>query len=169
MPSTGTAAARVSTERASTHPAHSGVDPKPEGQARVRAGARWFFWIVALIFADSVLVTFGSNVHRFTGLGLTALVDGLGKADGTATLHVIVNGWVATAFLFLGYCAADGHKWAFILGLAAYAVDAAILVGSYHYLGVALHTLILVAILRGFAAMSRGLNSEPSGAAADAV
>jgi hypothetical protein len=169
MPSTGTAAARVSTAGASIYSAHGSVAAKPEVPARVREGARWFFWIVGLIFADSVLVTLGSGLHRFTGLGMTTLMDGLGKAGSSATLLVIVNGWVATAFLFLGYCAAEGHKSAFIVGLTAYAVDGAILVGSNDYLSVVLHAFILVAIFRGFAAVSRGLNSEPSGAAANAV
>jgi hypothetical protein len=169
MPSTGTAAARVSTAGASIYSAHGSVAAKPEVPARVREGARWFFWIVGLIFADSVLVTLGSGLHRFTGLGMTTLMDGLGKAGSSATLHVIVNGWVATAFLFLGYCAAEGHRSAFIIGLTAYAVDGAILVGSNDYLSVVLHAFILVAIFRGFAAVSRGLNSEPSGAAANAV
>ena len=163
MESTGTAPARVLTVAANNNSRREVSAPPPAIPASVRAGAQWFFWIVSLIGMDSVLTGFGSHLHRFTGLGITDLLSGLANHSGSdAALHLVVNGWMAIGFLFLGYCALEGRKWAFVLGMAAYAVDATMLAAAGDYLSVAFHAIIFAAIFRGFAALRRVASSEPS-------
>jgi hypothetical protein len=169
MESTGTAPARVLTVGANENSRREGSAPQPAIPASVAAGAQWFFWIVGLTGMDSVLTGLGSHVHRFTGLGITALVSRLAAHSGSdAALHLIVNGWMAIGFLFLGYCALEGRKWAFALGMAVYTADAAMLAAAGDYLSVAFHAIILAAIFRGFAALRRLVSSEPSNAASAA-
>lgn len=169
MESTGIAPARVLTAGANENSRREGSAPQPAIPASVRAGAQWFFCIVGLTSLDSVLTIMGSHLHFFTGLGITALVEGLAKHSGShAGLYLIVNSWMAIGFLYCGYCALEGRKWAFILGMAAYAVDATMLAAAGDYLSVALHAIIFAAIFRGFIGLRRVASSEPSNASSAA-
>jgi hypothetical protein len=128
MPSIGTAPARVLTGLANVNSDYESAGPKPAVPARMIDGAHWFFWVVGLVCIDSLFTILGSHLHRFTGFGVTAIFDSLAKESGSSgAVHVIVNGWIAAGFLFLAYCAAEGQKWAFAVGTAAYALDAAML------------------------------------------
>ena len=60
--------------------------PVPE---QVRQAAHWFFWIVAVTAMDSVLVLLGGHIHRFTGLGVTAVVNSFTGANPIG--HVVAN------------------------------------------------------------------------------
>ncbi len=168
MKSTGTAEARVFTVGAKDNFQRRVCAPQPAIPASVRAGARWFFWIVGLTVVDSILTAMGSHLHRFTGLGITALIDEFANHSGRGELQIIVDGWVTVGFLYCGYCALEGRKWAFLLGMAAYAVDSAMLAAAGNYLSFAFHAIIFAAIFRGFAALRRVASSEPSNAAASA-
>jgi hypothetical protein len=154
MPSTGTVPARISTAPASVNPDHVSVEPEAVVSVRVREGARWFFWIVALAGINSVFAIMGSHIHRFTGFGATAMM-------GTLAGRVIVNGWMAGVFLIFGFCAAEGRKWAFVVGMLAYAGDGALLVAAGDYFSAAVHAGMLLAIYRGFAALGQSQGSEP--------
>jgi hypothetical protein len=163
MSSTGTAPARAIRGPASVNSDHRGFEPKPVVPARVREGAHWFFWIVALATMNSVFIIFGSHIHRVTGLGVGAVMDKFAQPSGSGkAMQVIVSGWMSAGFLFLGYCAAEGRKWAFAVGMAAYAVDGALAVAAGDYLGAVFHVGMLYAISRGFAALGRPSGSEPS-------
>jgi hypothetical protein len=161
MPSTGTAPARVSPAPAGVNADHDRVVPKPEVPARVREGAYWFFWIVGLVVWNSLSTIMGSHLHHFTGLGVTGVIEKLARPSGIGgAMQVIVTGWVAGGFLFVGVCAADGKKWAFEVGMALYAVDLALTIAAGDYLSGAFHAGILYAIYRGFAALGKPANSE---------
>jgi hypothetical protein len=117
-------------------------------------GAQWFFWIVASASINSVFAIMGSHIHRFTGFGVTAMIGSLAQ-------RLIVSGWMAGGFLILGFCAAEGRKWAFAVGLLVYAVDGALLVAAGDYLSAAFHTCMLFGIYRGFATLGQSSKSEP--------
>jgi hypothetical protein len=154
MPTTGTVPARISAARASINPDHVNIEPKLAVPARVREGAQFFFWIVALAGINSVFAITGSHIHHFTGFGVTAMI-------GSLVQQLIVNGWMAGGFLILGFCAAEGRKWAFAAGMLVYAVDGALLVAAGDYVSAAVHAGILFAIYRGFAALGESSGSEP--------
>lgn len=164
MPNTGTAPGLA---KATTHinPDRGSLKPKPELSIDVLQGARCFFWIAGLVCVNSVFEVLGSQVHRFTGFGLAEVVGVVGELEqpsGISVMPAIVSFWVAGGFLLLGYLALEGRKWAFAAGMAAYAVDAALMVAVGDYLGAVFHGLMLYGIYRGFVALGQSSSAGPS-------
>ncbi|MGA8154409.1 MAG: hypothetical protein WB952_25925 [Terriglobales bacterium] len=119
---------------------------------RVRAGAKWFYWIAGLSMVNSLGVIFGSNFHFVVGLGITSVVDAFARRAGSAgsVLDIIINGFVAGVFVLFGTFAAKAQRWAFLVGMALYLSDGVLLVSVKDYLGVAFHAYALFAIYRGY-------------------
>jgi hypothetical protein len=123
----------------------------------VREAARWFFWIVALTVMDSLFAVLGSQIHRFTGLGATDLVD---RFTGVRSIaHVMANTWLGTPFLFLGFWALEGQRTAFTIGLGLYACDTALLVAAHDYFSLPFHAFVLYQLYLGYAALGRSSSS----------
>jgi hypothetical protein len=152
MPSAGTSPARVAPA-----PSHSEA-PQPGAQGdvtlapRVREAAHWFFWTVAVSALDTLFVILGSQVHRFTGYGVSALADRL--SGSSPFLHVLANGWTGAIILFFGFWALEGKKQAFTIGMAVYACDAVLLLVARDYFSILFHALVLYQLYRGYAALS---------------
>jgi hypothetical protein len=119
---------------------------------RVRAGAKWFYWIAGLSLINSLAVIFGGRFHFVVGLGITSVVDAFAKRVGTSgsVLAIIINGFVAGVFVLFGTFAGKAQKWAFLVGMALYLSDGLLLVSVKDYLGVAFHAYVLFAIYRGY-------------------
>jgi len=119
---------------------------------RVRAGGQWFYWIAALSVVNSLVVIFGGNLHFVVGLGMTSVVDAIARRMGGAgsVLAIIINGFVAGVFVLLGSFAVKAQRWAFLLGMALYLLDAYLLVAGRNYLALAFHAYALLAIYRGY-------------------
>jgi hypothetical protein len=152
MASIGTAPAQAS-ERTLQESQRAAV-AKMVANSRIRAGAHWFYWIAGLSVINSLVVIFGGNFHFVVGLGITSVVDVIAKHAGSAgsVLDIVINGFVAGVFALFGYFAVQGHKWAFLVGMALYALDGMLLFGASDYLGVAFHAYALFAIYRGLKA-----------------
>jgi hypothetical protein len=131
--------------------------PEKTVAPQVREAAQWFFWTVAATAMDSLLVILGSHIHRFTGLGLTSLLDRFSGANPFP--HVMANGWLATAILFLGFWAWEGHRTAFTIGLGLYACDLALLAVAHDFFCIPFHIFILYRLYRGYAALGRSSSS----------
>ena len=132
--------------------------PETSVTPQVREAAHWFFWVVAVTAMDSVFVLLGGHIHRFTGLGVTAVVDIFSGANPVG--HLISNGWLATLLMFLGFTALEGRKSAFAIGLGVYACDAALLVVAHDYFCIPFHAFVLYQLYRGFAALQHSPSSE---------
>ena len=128
--------------------------------ARVRAGAKWFYWIAGLSMINSLVVIFGGNFHFVIGLGITSVVDVFAKRVGSAgsVLDIIINGFVAGVFVLFGTFAAKAQKWAFLVGMGLYLADGLLLLGVKDILSVAFHAYALYAIYRGLAAADQVQN-----------
>jgi hypothetical protein len=152
MASTGMAPVQAS-ERAQQVDQRAAV-AKMMTAARACAGAKWFYWIAGLSMVNSVAVMSGGNFHFVVGLGVTSVVDAMARQVGNmgSVLDVVINGVVSGVFVLFGYFAAKAQKWAFLLGMALYAVDGLLLLGAKDYLGMAFHGYALFAIYRGFTA-----------------
>jgi hypothetical protein len=124
---------------------------------RVRAGAKWFYWIAGLSLINSLVVIFGGKFHFVVGLGITSLVDAFAKRVGTSgsVLAIIINGFIAGVFVLFGTFAVKAQKWAFLVGMALYLLDGLLLVSVKDYLGVAFHAYALFAIYRGYTVTSQ--------------
>ena len=119
--------------------------------ARVRVAAKWFYWIAALSMINSLVVIFGGNFHFVVGLGITSVVDALAKQAGSigVVLDLVINAFIAGLFVVLGMFAIKAQKWAFLVGMALYALDGALCLMGKDILSVAFHAYVLFAIYRG--------------------
>jgi hypothetical protein len=155
MASAGTAPARVSAP----NPA-----PNLVAAAHVSNGAKWFYWIAGLSLVNSLVVLFGGDFHFVVGLGITSVVDVLAKQAGSAgtVLDIVINGFVAGIFVLFGAFALKAQKWAFLAGMALYALDGLLLLTVMDIFSVAFHAYALFAIYRGLAAVDQLQKATPA-------
>jgi len=129
--------------------------------ARLKSGARWFYWVAGLSLANTAAPFTGSHVHFVMGLGITRIVDLVAyRAGAAATLPaLVINVMIAAAFLVVGLWSSRCNQLAFGIGMLLYAADGALLVLAHDYLSVAFHGLALFYMYRGFVAAQhlRGL------------
>jgi len=152
MASTGMAPVQAS-ERAQQVEQRVAV-AKMVAAARVRAGAKWFYWIAGLSMINSLAVISGGNFHFVVGLGVTSVVDAMARQVGSmgSVLDVVINGFVSGVFVLFGYFAVKGQRWAFLVGMGLYALDGLLLLGAKDFLGMGFHAYALFAIYRGLQA-----------------
>ena len=127
------------------------VEQKLRAEQIVKNGAGWFLAIAGLSIVNSILTMSGANFHFIFGLGITEIVDAIGRQSGTtgSALSLVVNLFIAGLFLLFWNFARRGEKWAFLVGMALYAVDGLILVPFKDFLGVAFHAYALFRIYSG--------------------
>ena len=158
MASAGTAPAPISNQQ-QQQPTQPTVAPaKLIAGTRMRAGAKWFYWIAALSLVNSLVVIFGGQFHFVVGLGITSIVDALAKGIGSSAgivLALIINGTVAGIFFLFGGFAVKAHKWAFIAGVVLYALDGLILLAAVDILSVGFHAYAIFGIVRGLMAVDQ--------------
>jgi len=144
----------------------TGINQQPDGGAqlqrlrleqRAKAGASWLVWVAGLSMVNSLVSGFGSSIRFIFGLGITQIVDAMSHQVGSAglVLDLIINGIVVGLFVLLWHFARKGQKWAFLLGLALYALDGLLLIPFKDFLGVAFHAYALWRIYQGFQAASQ--------------
>ncbi len=158
MASAGTAPARASEPQPQNQTQPTIAPDKLIAGSRMRAGAKWFYWIAALSLVNSLVVIFGGQLHFVVGLGITSVVDELAKGVGSGAgivLALIINGTVAGIFFLFGSFAGKAHKWAFIVGLVLYGLDGLLLLGAKDILSVAFHGYAIFGIVRGLMAVDR--------------
>lgn len=139
---------------------------------RCKAGARWFFWIAGLTVVTSVLTFSGSTYVFSLSLGATRFVDGVAKGlssdfgDGIRIAGLVVDILVAGVFALLGWFAYKLHLWAFLIGMAVFAVDTVILLMFQVWISLIFHLLVMYWIFLGYqAGRSLGkLERSPEGA-----
>lgn len=152
MASAGTAQAPISTQQQPT------IAPaKLIANARMRAGAKWFYWIAGLSLVNSLVVIFGGQFHFVVGLGITSVVDELAKGVGSAgtLLDLVINGTVAGVFFLFGSFAGKSQKWAFLVGMVLYGLDGLLLLAAKDILSVGFHAYALFMISRGLTAVGQ--------------
>ena len=133
------------------------MDSQQSTDPEVVSAAHWFWWIAGLSVVNTVLFYAGSETTFVVGLGLTTVASALlPQAVGIAVV-------VATlAFYgYIGYVAARGKAWAFIVGLAVYVVDALFFIYAQLWMAVAFHGLAIFFILKGLMKI-RGKAAAPA-------
>ena len=132
-------------------PSTGALEQKLRAEQIVKNGASWFLAIAGLSILNSVLTMSGTNFHFIFGLGITQIVDAVGHESGAtaSALSLIVNLFIAGVFLLFWNFARRGEKWAFLVGMALYAVDGLILVPFKDFLGIAFHAYALFRIYGG--------------------
>jgi hypothetical protein len=127
------------------------LEQKLQAERVVKTGAGWFVTIAALSMVNSALSMSGAPIRFIFGLGIAEFVDALARQAGQTgfALDLIINGFVAAAFVLFWRFARQGAQWAFVLGLALYALDAALMLYFKDIFAVAFHAYALYRIYTG--------------------
>jgi hypothetical protein len=117
------------------------------------SGANWFYWIAGLSVINTVIMLSGGSMSFVAGLGLTQLVDSVVLMlvqDATAevalilrVINLVIDLGAVALFVFFGFFARKGHRWAFVVGMVFYFFDALIFLLGPDYFGLAFHALAL--------------------------
>lgn len=135
----------------------------------LKSGANWFFWVAALSLVNTAAVLLGWEWSFVIGLGTTQIVDGLalGVAQEIAqggwvvqTVGVVLDILIAGVFAAAGLLARRRHRWAFIAGMALYALDMVPLLLLQDWAAAGFHLLGLWGMFTGLRALR-----APKGAA----
>jgi len=129
--------------------------------ARLKSGARWFYWVAGLSLVNTAASLAGGHMHFVMGLGTTQVVDAVARKAGVAATlpALVIDVMIAAAFLVIGLWSSRCNQFAFGIGMLLYAADGALLFVAHDWLSVAFHGLALFYMYRGFAAAQqlRGL------------
>ena len=127
------------------------IEQKLRAEQIVKNGAGWFLAIAGLSILNSVLNMSGAQFHFIFGLGITEIVDVIGRQSGStgSALGLVVNLFIAGFFLWFWHFGRKGEKWAFLTGMALYVMDGLLLIPFRDLLGLAFHAYALYRIYRG--------------------
>jgi hypothetical protein len=131
---------------------------------RILSSANWFFWIAALSLINSAIAHSGSDRHFILGLGITAVADAIALQFGGSGVGIalVFDVMAASAFVAIGLLARRMWLWPFVVGMAAYALDGALLVFAEDYLSAAFHGYALFCIFLGFNALRDVRSKSPA-------
>ena len=141
----------VGVGSASQGSAAGAIELKLRAERVVKAGAGWFITVAVLSLVNSVLSMTGAPIRFIFGLGVSELVDALAHQAGQTgfTLDLIINGLVAAVFVLFWKFARQGAQWAFIVGMAIYALDAVLVLYFKDILAAAFHAYALYRMYTG--------------------
>ena len=136
-------------------------DPLPTASAAARAaataalhrGANWLFLIAGLSVINVVTLASGSDWIFLGGLGVTQLAAAIAMQMGGTRVQLValfINLWAIGFFACLGYFARKGQKWAFITGMALYAIDMLLVVFIQAWIMLLFHGFVLFRLYQGF-------------------
>jgi MFS family permease len=130
---------------------------------RVKIGANNFFGIAGLSVINTFLSFIGSDTRFVIGLGITQFVDAVAyfasldvpEASGILTIvAVLIDLVIVGIFVLFGFFARRGRRWAFMVGMVLYAIDALLLLAFQDWLGLAFHALFLFWLFGGLRALN---------------
>jgi len=129
------------------------------GQSRARARflrAAALYAVAALALAAGALWLTGHHPGIIIGLGMARLIDRLVAGAGSGgAVAALADAVLAGGFALLGGVAHRGRLWAFGAGAGLYALDGLIVLAAHDWVGVVIHTAVLVMIVRGLDAARR--------------
>ena len=117
--------------------------------AAVKRGANWFYWIAGLSVVNTIVAISGGNFHFVLGLGITEVTDAF-RSPQARMVGYFIDVLVLGFFLMCGYMAGKLQKWAFVMGMGFYALDAALTALAQDWISFAFHVYAIVCIWRGF-------------------
>lgn len=131
-----------------------GQDPRGPVILRMRRGAGWFLTIAVLSGINSVLQIVDAKIRFIFGLGITQVVDAMGKGAGQngMLVTIAVDGLFLLMLILCWKWAKTGSQGAFVAGMIAYALDGALLLYFSMWLDAAVHAYALYMMWQGFAA-----------------
>ena len=129
---------------------------------RVRRGAFWFYYIAALSLLKVLVSSAGIMVVPIVSLAFVVLLQNIAVITGSWFLTAVSLAFIA-AFAALGYFASTGQRWAFIAGMAVYALDGLLFFSVFSFFalfGLAFHGFVLWRIYSGFSVLVTSQTNE---------
>lgn len=135
---------------ANTAPAGVGVED-PQLVSRLKSSASCFYWIASLSIINSVIALTGSDWRFIFGLGVTQVIDELGKhiGGGAVAVTIVLDVLVTGMFVCFGVFAHKRHLWAFIVGGVLFVLDFLLILLAGDWIGVAFHAWVLFSLFVG--------------------
>jgi len=137
----------------------SAAEDTTELRQKLSSGANWFYWIAGLSVINSIANFFEANWNFAVGLGITQFFDGLGiylRSEGSGQMIsaglLSASIVVAGMFFLLGVFANRQVLTAFVFGIVVYFFDALLMLIFSDFLGIIIHVIALIFIIRGFLA-----------------
>lgn len=133
---------------------------------RVKNSADWFCWIAILSIINNIIILAHGNINFIVGLGITQVIDYLSYAlskslgPGLMVISFTINILISLFFMFIGYKARKGAKWAFILGMVLYVLDGLLFLLAEDYISIGFHAFALYCIFIGYRALVKS-NKKP--------
>lgn len=134
-------------------------------ESQHKSGANWFYWIAGLSLINTLMNLFGGQFSFLVGLGITQFVDGIvygisGNVAQDMALVVKIVGFavnltVAVVFIVFGILARQRRKWAYIVGMALYALDALLFIWVGDWWSFGFHLFALYGLYMGLKARNR--------------
>lgn len=130
---------------------------------RMKNGANTFYWIAGLSVINSLISIFGGGVYFVIGLGVTLAIDsiatGISQELGGSPI-VLGMGFLFSLifdliFVAFGYFAGKAHRWAFIVGMILYGLDALLMLAFQEWIGFGFHLYFMWGVWQGFAALNK--------------
>jgi hypothetical protein len=137
------------------------VEPQPEEslavqeiQRAIQSQGSWFFWIAGLSVVNSIGSLLHLDMAFVVGLGFSLMLDALASELGEAwsAIAITLNLAIIGFFAAMGFFAVRGWRWAFMLGILIYALDAVALVLLQDWFMVAFHGYVLFQLGTGLVA-----------------
>src|SRR5262245_26775344 len=121
------------------------------------SSSSWFFWIAGLSVINSLIAVFGGDFRSYFGLGVTSVADALSSKSGSTgkTVSFVFTLLMAGLFVIFGVLARKFFYWAFIVGIAVYALDSLLLLYAPDYVPLAIHAIVLFLFSKGVSASKK--------------
>ena len=118
-------------------------------ERQTQIGGDWFFWVAGLSVVNAVLLLIHAPFGFFFSLGVSGYAAHMGGGlPAYLTVTVVASAIIALCGLF----ARRGARWAFLVGMGLYALDALVCLSMKEYLEVAAHAYALFRLFQGFQA-----------------
>ncbi len=118
-------------------------------QRQTQQGGDWFFWVAGFSVVNAVLALAHAPFGFFFSLGVAGFAARSGGGLPAYLTAVVVGSAVAA---LSGLFARRGARWAFLVGMGLYALDALLCLSMREYLETAAHAYALFRIFQGFQA-----------------
>jgi len=109
-------------------------------------GASWFYWIAGMSILNEIFYQTHTGWIFAIGLGITRVTNVIFENNIMSLIMTLI---LSGIFVFFGKMAHRGHKWAFIIGMVFYILDAILFIMVKDYLGLGLHGIAIFCIYRG--------------------
>jgi hypothetical protein len=114
-------------------------------EQQARAGASWVYWIAGISLVNVITALAGSSLAFMISMAIPMGMAGIAHDSSSWMKAILAVAAVilCAAFGLFGFFARNGARWAFIVAIFFYGVDALVWMGMREWLGVGLHAYAL--------------------------